>query len=176
MEGDAAGIGRMSTPPAGRPSPRGARAREGFGDPGQLELRDPLVWNPADQQRVFQSFDWVDRPSTTQVLLAQEELWVYGLFCDEIKRMNEGAKGAFDAAITSVDELAVGYPAAEEKPAEEPPAKEPRRSLRPHPSDASASTVDTRCEAQAWAAEASRRKPEEERAAFEAAEADRKAE
>ena len=116
MEGDAAGTGRMSTPPAGRPSPRGARVREGFGDPGQLELRDPLVWNPADQQRVFQSFDWVDRPSTTQVLLAQEELWVYGLFCDAIRAMNANETEAAKVAISEVQELAVGYSAAEDQP------------------------------------------------------------
>jgi hypothetical protein len=51
-----------------------------------------------------------------QVRLAQEELWVYGLLCDTIGRMNQGAKGAFDASITTVDELAVGYLAAEERP------------------------------------------------------------
>ncbi len=85
-------------------------------DPAASRSLDPLVWKAEDQKRLFMSFAWSKTPTTTQVLLAQEELWVYGLFCDAIKRMNEGAKGAFDAAITSVDELAVGYPAAEEKP------------------------------------------------------------
>ncbi|MFM7138476.1 MAG: hypothetical protein ACKO1M_15650 [Planctomycetota bacterium] len=76
----------------------------------------PLEWKGEDQKRLFVSFAWDRAPSTTQVLLAQEELWVYGLFCDTINRMNKGAKGAYDASITLVDELAVGYPAAEEKP------------------------------------------------------------
>jgi hypothetical protein len=76
----------------------------------------PLEWSADDQKRLFLSFAWDKAPTTTQVLLAQEELWVYGLFCDAIGRMNKGAKGAYDASITQVEELAVGYPAAEEKP------------------------------------------------------------
>jgi hypothetical protein len=76
----------------------------------------PLEWKPEDQKRLFKTFAWDKAPTTTQVLLAQEELWVYGLFCDTINRMNKGAKGAYDASITQVEELAVGYPAAEEKP------------------------------------------------------------
>lgn len=77
---------------------------------------DPLVWKAEDQRRLIGSFTWTGEPSTTQVRLAQEELWVYGLFCDAIKSLNAGAKGAFDATITTVEELAVGYPAAEEGP------------------------------------------------------------
>lgn len=76
----------------------------------------PLEWRAEDQKRLFVSFAWERAPTTVQVLLAQEELWVYGLFCDTISRMNKGAKGAYDASITLVEELAVGYPAAEEKP------------------------------------------------------------
>jgi len=76
----------------------------------------PLEWQAEDQKRLFLSFAWDKAPSTTQVLLAQEELWVYGMFCDAISRMNKGAKGAYDASITQVEQLAVGYPASEEKP------------------------------------------------------------
>lgn len=76
----------------------------------------PLEWRAADQRRIFASFRWEKPPSTWQVRLAQEELWVYGLLCDTIGRMNKGAKGAFDATVTTVDELAVGYPAAEDQP------------------------------------------------------------
>jgi hypothetical protein len=76
----------------------------------------PLEWKAEDQKRLFMTFAWNKAPTTTQVLLAQEELWVYGLFCDTINRMNKGAKGAYEASITQVEELAVGYPAAEEKP------------------------------------------------------------
>lgn len=76
----------------------------------------PLVWQSDDQARLYTSFLWQREPSTAQVRLAQEELWVYGLFCDTIKSINAGATGAFNATITTVQELAVGHPAAEESP------------------------------------------------------------
>ena len=78
---------------------------------------DALVaWSATDQKRIYDSFKWEKAPSTTQVLLAQEELWVYGLFCDTIKKLNDGAAGPFNAAVSSVLELAVSYPAAEDQP------------------------------------------------------------
>ncbi len=97
-----------------RPPPRGRQ--EGFGMGDGLEPREPLVWDSADQQKVFQSFDWIERPTTTQVLLAQEEIWVYGLFCDAIRQLNAGEKEPTRIAISEVQELSVGYPAAEDKP------------------------------------------------------------
>lgn len=90
---------------------------------GDRERRAPalLTWNAEDQRRLLSSFDWTTLPAnpqaaTTQVVLAQEELWVYGLFCDLIARANKDAGGVYNAAIVNVAELAVGYPAAEEKP------------------------------------------------------------
>lgn len=86
---------------------RRARAMITWSDNDQKQLRNSFVWEklPADQ-----------RAATSQVMLAQEELWVYGLFCDAIARANQGASGVHDAAIVHVDKLAVGYPAAEERP------------------------------------------------------------
>ncbi len=101
----------------GRPPGLGPGGELGQDDnPEASQQLSPLEWRPEDQKRLFESFRWNKAPTTTQVLLAQEELWIYGLFCDTIRRMNQGAKGAFDASITTVDELAVGYPAAEDKP------------------------------------------------------------
>ena len=95
----------------------------GSGLPGEMgedetlsRSLDPLIWSPADQKRLIQSFTWDQVPSTTKVVLAQEELWVYGLLCDVIHTMNEAATGRFDSSIIEVEELAVGYPAAEENP------------------------------------------------------------
>ncbi|MFM8803865.1 MAG: hypothetical protein ACKOK8_08150 [Planctomycetia bacterium] len=73
-------------------------------------------WNMENQNRVAESFKWAKVPSTTQVLLAQEELWVYGLLCDTVARMNKAATGPHNAAIVMVNELLVGYPAAEDNP------------------------------------------------------------
>jgi hypothetical protein len=92
-------------------------ASGGENDSAEASLQlSPLEWRAEDQKRLFNSFRWNKTPTTAQVRLAQEELWGYGLFCDTISRMNRGAKGAFDASITTVDELAVGYLAAEDNP------------------------------------------------------------
>jgi hypothetical protein len=104
-------------PGRGRLDGQGRGLEPGDDDnPEASQQLSPLEWRAEDQKRLFDSFRWNKAPTTTQVLLAQEELWIYGLFCDTIRRMNQGAKGAFDASITTVDELAVGYPAAEDNP------------------------------------------------------------
>lgn len=73
-----------------------------------------LVWNVADQRRVYQNFVWEKPPTTLLVMLAQEELWVYGTFCDLVKRFNAdaGARGR-ELAIATVETLAIGYDAVE---------------------------------------------------------------
>jgi hypothetical protein len=97
--------------PAGGPRAEGPR---GEGQPAAP--RPPYTWNAADQQRLWKTFSWGRPPSTEQVLLAQQELWVYGQFCDLIREFNTGLTGPHDAAIASIELLAVGYPAAEDAP------------------------------------------------------------
>jgi len=95
---------------AGGPGP--PPAQPGFGE----KLPAVLQWNSADQARLYGSFNWEKTPSTQQVLLAQEELWVYGVLADAIARLNGPSAAAYNAAIPSVEHLAVGYPAAEDRP------------------------------------------------------------
>jgi hypothetical protein len=104
--------------PGGRDGPGAGRVgtEDDVDSPEASRSLDPLIWRAEDQQKLFKSFVWQRPPSLTKVRLAQEELWVYGLLCDAIRNLNQGAKGAFDASITGVEELAVGYPAAEEAP------------------------------------------------------------
>lgn len=94
-------------------------------DRGQEE--DPpslLQWSAEDQQQLFASFDWEEPPSTTQVVMAQEELWMYGVLCDVIRNVNSVPVAAdpkavitpANIAIPLVQELKVGYPAAEDDP------------------------------------------------------------
>jgi len=116
LMGDLQGGGELL--PGGREVGRSGLAggEDDVDSPEASLLLDPLIWRSEDQQKLFRTFVWRDEPSLTQVRLAQEELWIYGLFCDAIMKLNLGAKGAFDASITSVEELSVGYPAAEESP------------------------------------------------------------
>ena len=100
--------------PALRPEPM--RPRVGAAEGPVDEMEHLTAWDPANQTKIFLSFNWDKVPSTTRVLLAQEELWVYGLLCDAVARINKPATGLHNAAIASVDELYVGYPAAEDNP------------------------------------------------------------
>jgi hypothetical protein len=75
-----------------------------------------FTWNPGDQARIFQSFVWTAVPSTRQVLMAQEQLWVYGLFCDIFREFVKDATGPHDSPVAMVDEIAIGQDAAEPGP------------------------------------------------------------
>jgi hypothetical protein len=103
-----------SSQPAGRPE----AVRPGAAAGGKPPDASPhvMTWNAGNQQRIAASFNWGKVPTTAKVLLAQEELWVYGLLCDALARINKAATGPHDAAIATVDELYVGYPAAEDNP------------------------------------------------------------
>lgn len=84
---------------------------------GERLLSTAMVdWPADDQKRIYESFVWRNPPSTRQVALAQEEVWVYGMICDAIARANAGAQGHYNAVIPTVSRVAVGYEAAEEKP------------------------------------------------------------
>jgi hypothetical protein len=112
VDGAAGGAGQPAGPPPGMIDPGMMRGR-----PGVPEKPSALVqWNPADQQRLYASFNWDRPPSTMQVVLAQEELWVYGVLADVVARVNKSAAGAFNAPVSLVEQLAVGYPAAEDRP------------------------------------------------------------
>lgn len=91
--------------------------RVGPATPAQPVRSNKLVqWSPEDQTRVYASFDWQKPPSTMQVMLAQEELWVYGMLCESIARVNKIAAGPYNAPIPLVQQLAIGYAAAEDDP------------------------------------------------------------
>jgi len=77
-----------------------------------------MEWSPENQQRLYASFNWEAEgpPSPMKILLAQEELWVYGMFCDLLAGANKSATGPHSTAIAKVELLFVGYPAAEDDP------------------------------------------------------------
>lgn len=113
--------GPLAGPPGGDFGPR-----PGMGGPPAAAAggsRALVQWAQTDQARLLDSFRFdtkekrcgKDVITTAQVLLAQEELWVYGVLCDVIRKLNAGADGPFSAPIGSVLEIAVGYPAAEEQ-------------------------------------------------------------
>jgi len=106
------GMGGDFRPGAGGPQgvpPGGSNALVQWSQADQVRLLDSFTFNTADKRC------GKDVISTAQVLLAQEELWVYGLLCDAIRTLNTGADGPLTSPIGTVLELAVGYPAAEQR-------------------------------------------------------------
>lgn len=117
------GADELMSDAASDEGPRGPR-RQPI-DRGQTEEPPSLLqWSGEDQQQLFTSFDWEEPPSTTQVVMAQEELWMYGVLCDVIQNVNRVPVGAdpeavitpANIAIPLIQELKVGYPAAEDDP------------------------------------------------------------
>lgn len=93
----------------------------GPGGPGEGPGGTPfqpakMIWNPGDQARIFQSFVWTTVPTTRQVLMAQEQLWVYGLFCDLMREFTKSATGPHDSPVAVVEEIAISHDAAEPGP------------------------------------------------------------
>ena len=97
------------SPPPGQPP--GAPQRPGVPPAAAVFA---TTWNAADQKTLYDSFVWDVPPSTTQVLAAQEELWVYAALCDLLGQFNQRKQqpGGRTLPIASIDELAVGYRAA----------------------------------------------------------------
>jgi len=109
--------GSMSSRRGSRGSGRfGSSGGEDGGFMGDMGPRPMVDWSAADQGRVYQSFVWDQTPSTTQILLAQEELWVYGVLCDAIALANIRSTGHYNAAIPTVEQMLIGYQAAEDQP------------------------------------------------------------
>jgi len=104
---------RPRGPGVGEPAPAGF---PGAFQPAAQQQGSPYVatWSGDNQRQLYASFDWETAPSTTQVLMAQEELRMYGLLCDVIAGMNKSATGPHNAAISQVNQLYVGYLAAED--------------------------------------------------------------
>lgn len=106
-------------PNAGLPQPVRQGSMRPGAEPGEVVPEAPAyvaAWNPENQRRIVSSFIWDKKPTTAKVLLAQEELWVYGVMCDAVARVNKSSTGPHNAAIVNVDALLVGYPAAEDNP------------------------------------------------------------
>ena len=95
----------------GRPSPRLSG-----GPTDEPKDSHTVIWDTADQSELFDSFNWEKVPSTLQIFLANEELHCYELICDIIRDANEEATGRHNATIAVIEQLAVGYRAAEENP------------------------------------------------------------
>jgi hypothetical protein len=88
------------------------RAREGGerdNRGNEIEYVGTVVWNPGDYQRLESHFEWPGHlpPSTTAVVLAQEDLWVYETLLRVIHDVNESS-----VAVKRIDAIDIGKDAA----------------------------------------------------------------
>jgi len=87
-----------------------------FGDRGdqeEVKMVGVIDWDGGDQERVKQRFFWEEVPDTDQVVLAQEDLWVYEALLRAIKATNGNAKEQYNAPITHITALEIGADASE---------------------------------------------------------------
>jgi hypothetical protein len=65
-------------------------------------------WNPADYNALQSRLEWQATPSTLEVVLAQEDLWVYEALLRVIKRTNEGSTGYANAVVKQIENISIG--------------------------------------------------------------------
>jgi hypothetical protein len=87
-------------PGAGGRGPRGPA-----GVDGEKKYTGIVEW---DLDQVKPHFSWRETPSTLDVVLAQEDLWVYQALLRVIARVNDGATTQANAAIKRIDSLEIG--------------------------------------------------------------------
>ncbi len=74
-----------------------------------VEWTGIVDWAPADYDKLLTRFSsWRQTPSTLEVVVAQEDLWVYEALLRVIQRVNEGATTQAKAAVKQLNALEIG--------------------------------------------------------------------
>ena len=87
-------------------------AYDGMRTTGKGNLIGLVDWNPADLKRIRGMLHWAKRPTSMEVRLAQEDLWVYEALARIIAATNEGSTSYYNAAVKRIDALDIGRRAA----------------------------------------------------------------
>lgn len=72
------------------------------------EAQGIVDWDTTDAKRFLARYEWTRPPSTAQVRLAQEDLWVYEALLRVIKNTNGDATNRYAAAVKRIDALDIG--------------------------------------------------------------------
>ncbi|MBN1394315.1 MAG: hypothetical protein JW959_04780 [Pirellulales bacterium] len=67
-----------------------------------------VAWNESDYGKLLNRFQWDQVPTTLEVVMAQEDLWVYEALLGAIKNVNEGADNPNNASIKKIEALDLG--------------------------------------------------------------------
>ncbi len=76
-----------------------------------------VEWDVSDRRRIQDQLDWDSIPTTRQVRLTQEDLWVYKALLSAIAAANKGAASRRDASVMAIRTLRIGRDALVGKPA-----------------------------------------------------------
>ncbi|MEN6457678.1 MAG: hypothetical protein ABFC63_02005 [Thermoguttaceae bacterium] len=82
-------------------------------DRGEGEPKGIVDWDDSDYQKWEDRFQWELVPTTTAVVLAQEDLWVCEAVLRAIARTNQGATSQANAAVKRIEAIEIADPAAE---------------------------------------------------------------
>ena len=78
------------------------------GGPGQEnatteEIEDHVTWNSGNQENLAGRFSFGDdRPSTLEVMYAQEDLWILSQWLQIVQQLNAGSDGNYNAVVTDI--------------------------------------------------------------------------
>lgn len=76
------------------------------------EIVGKVVWDENNELMIRQQFEWDTRPTTLQVLIAQENLWVYEALLRIIRDTNEGSASYYKCPVKQIFSLEIGREAA----------------------------------------------------------------
>lgn len=101
-------------PPPGAAPPPAAAAGAATGDERPREMAGLVDWDSEDIEKMRKRFEWATVPSTEQIRLAQEDLWVYEALLRIIQDTNEGVaeNQADNAHVKRIETLEIGQDAA----------------------------------------------------------------
>lgn len=71
------------------------------------ETRGVMEWAAEDREAFEKHFDFKETPTTDQILLLQENYWLYESLLKSLAGVNVQAKGPYDAVISKINTLAI---------------------------------------------------------------------
>ena len=77
-----------------------------------IEYVGKVVWDQQNYDQLRARFNWRSRPTTQQIRLAQEDLWVYDTLLNIVRDLNEGARSHYNAPVKRIAALDIGREAA----------------------------------------------------------------
>lgn len=98
---------------AGGPGMRGMPGvpgmMEGVGGGNQaVEYIGKVVWDKTNYDQLLRRFDWRERPTSKEIRLAQEDLWVYETLLNIIKDLNKDSTSHYNAAVKRIRAVDIG--------------------------------------------------------------------